>query len=53
MEFKDLHNQEKPLLIGNVWDVPSAKTAEKLNFQAIGTSSSALSITTLSLKSQS
>ncbi|WP_438423868.1 isocitrate lyase/PEP mutase family protein [Aquimarina macrocephali] len=42
MEFKDLHNQEKPLLIGNVWDVPSAKTAEKLNFQAIGTSSSAI-----------
>lgn len=42
MEFKDLHNQEKPLLIANVWDVPSAKTAEKLNFQAIGTSSSAI-----------
>lgn len=42
MEFKDLHNQEKPLLIGNVWDVPSAKIAEKLNFQAIGTSSSAI-----------
>jgi len=42
MEFKNLHNQEKPLLIGNVWDIPSAKTAEKLNFQAIGTSSSAI-----------
>jgi len=42
MEFKNLHNQDKPLLIGNVWDVPSAKTAEKLNFQAIGTSSSAI-----------
>ncbi len=42
MEFKDLHKQDKPLLIGNVWDVPSAKTAEKLNFQAIGTSSSAI-----------
>ena len=42
MEFKDLHNQEKPLLIGNVWDVPSTKTAKKLNFQAIGTSSSAI-----------
>ncbi|WP_299683624.1 isocitrate lyase/phosphoenolpyruvate mutase family protein [uncultured Dokdonia sp.] len=42
MEFKNLHNQEKPLLIGNVWDVPSTKTAEKLNFQAIGTSSSAI-----------
>jgi 2-methylisocitrate lyase-like PEP mutase family enzyme len=42
MEFKNLHNQDKPLLIGNVWDVPSTKTAKKLNFQAIGTSSSAI-----------
>lgn len=42
MKFKDLSNQEKPLLIANVWDVPSAKTAEKLNFQAIGTSSGAI-----------
>lgn len=42
MKFKNLHNQDKPLLIGNVWDVPSGKTAEKLNFQAIGTSSSAI-----------
>lgn len=42
MEFKNLHNQDKPLLIGNVWDVPSTKTAEKLNFQALGTSSSAI-----------
>lgn len=42
MEFKNLHSQDKPLLIGNVWDVPSTKTAEKLNFQAIGTSSSAI-----------
>lgn len=42
MEFKNLHNQDKPLLIANVWDVPSAKIAEELNFQAIGTSSSAI-----------
>lgn len=42
MNFKTLHNQDTPLLIGNVWDVPSAKIAEKLNFQAIGTSSSAI-----------
>ena len=42
MEFKNLHSQDKPLLIGNVWDVPSTKTAEKLNFQAVGTSSSAI-----------
>ncbi|WP_298518168.1 isocitrate lyase/phosphoenolpyruvate mutase family protein [uncultured Kordia sp.] len=42
MEFKNLHNQDKPLIIANVWDVPSTKTAEELNFQAIGTSSSAI-----------
>ncbi|MFD2033571.1 isocitrate lyase/phosphoenolpyruvate mutase family protein [Belliella marina] len=42
MKFKDLHNQDKPLLMANVWDVPSAKIAEKLNIQAIGTSSSAI-----------
>lgn len=42
MEFKNLHNQNNPLVICNVWDVASAKKAEKLNFQAIGTSSSAI-----------
>ena len=42
MEFKDLHHENKPLLICNVWDVPSAALAEKLDFQAIGTSSSAI-----------
>lgn len=42
MNFKNLHYQDSPLLIANVWDVPSAKAAEKLNFQAIGTSSAAV-----------
>lgn len=42
MDFKNLHNQETPLLLHNVWDVPSAKVAEKLNAQAIGTSSAAI-----------
>ncbi|MRM83099.1 isocitrate lyase/phosphoenolpyruvate mutase family protein [Riemerella anatipestifer] len=42
MKFKNLHNQNTPLLIANVWDVPSAKIAEELNFQAIGTSSAAI-----------
>lgn len=42
MEFKNLHNQNKPLLVCNVWDIPSTELAEKLNFQAIGTSSSAV-----------
>ncbi|MEM1137022.1 MAG: isocitrate lyase/phosphoenolpyruvate mutase family protein [Bacteroidota bacterium] len=43
MNFKDLHKQEKPLLLCNVWDVASTKVAEKLNFQALGTSSAAIS----------
>lgn len=42
MDFKDLHHQKTPLLICNVWDVSSAKTAQQLNFKAIGTSSSAI-----------
>lgn len=42
MNFKELHDQEKPLLICNVWDVVSAKAAEKLNFNVIGTSSGAI-----------
>lgn len=42
MDFKKLHEQDHPLLIANVWDVPSARMAEDLNFQAIGTSSSAI-----------
>jgi 2-methylisocitrate lyase-like PEP mutase family enzyme len=40
--FKALHQQTLPLIICNVWDVASAKTAEKLNFKAIGTSSAAI-----------
>jgi 2-methylisocitrate lyase-like PEP mutase family enzyme len=42
IKFKALHNQTKPLIIGNVWNVQSAKVFEKLNFQAIGTSSAAI-----------
>lgn len=42
MQFRDLHNQIEPLLICNVWDVASAQAAEKLGFQAIGTSSAAI-----------
>lgn len=42
MTFQNLHRQDTTLIIGNVWDVPSAKVAKKLNFQAIGTSSSAI-----------
>ena len=40
--FTSLHQQNTPLLLCNVWDVASAKTAEKLGFSAIGTSSAAI-----------
>ncbi|NAS13011.1 isocitrate lyase/PEP mutase family protein [Poritiphilus flavus] len=42
MNFKDLHSQEDPFLMANVWDVASAKIAKSLNFKAIGTSSGAI-----------
>lgn len=42
MTFRNLHAQDTPLIIGNVWDVPSTKIAERSQFQAIGTSSSAI-----------
>ncbi len=42
MNFKELHQQQEPLLICNVWDAASAKIAEQLNFKAIGTSSAAI-----------
>lgn len=42
MNFTELHAQSHPLLICNVWDVPSARIAEQSGFQAIATSSSAV-----------
>ncbi len=42
MNFKELHQQKAPLIICNVWDVPSTKQAEALHFQAVGTSSAAI-----------
>ena len=41
-EFKSLHQQKKPLLLGNVWDAHSAKLAEKAGFKALGSSSHAI-----------
>jgi len=43
VKFKDLHYQDNPLLICNIWDGMSTKIADKLGFQAIGTSSAAIS----------
>jgi 2-methylisocitrate lyase-like PEP mutase family enzyme len=42
MTFHERHHQSKPLILGNVWDVPSAITAEQLGFKALGTSSAAM-----------
>ncbi|TSE09780.1 isocitrate lyase/PEP mutase family protein [Aquimarina algiphila] len=42
MSFEEMHKQNNPLLMCNVWDVPSAKSAEKMKFEAIGTSSAAM-----------
>ena len=41
-QFNQLHRQKSPLLLGNVWDVNSALTFQKLGFKAIGTSSAAI-----------
>lgn len=41
-KFTALHDQSEPLLIGNSWNALSAMTFEKLGFQALATSSSAV-----------
>jgi 2-methylisocitrate lyase-like PEP mutase family enzyme len=40
--FKQLHYESTPLLIGNIWDVQSALVFEQLGFKAIATSSAAV-----------
>lgn len=42
-KFKRLHEGASPLVLGNIWDVNSARMFEASNYQAIGISSSALS----------
>ncbi|QHJ09896.1 hypothetical protein FX988_00104 [Paraglaciecola mesophila] len=42
MTFRALHQQQEPLIICNVWDVPSAQLGEKLGYKALGTSSAAI-----------
>lgn len=41
-KFRQLHQSEEPLLLGNVWNVQSAKIYQNLGFKAIGTSSAAV-----------
>jgi 2-methylisocitrate lyase-like PEP mutase family enzyme len=40
--FSQLHQQPTPLLLGNIWDVNSAKVFEANGYKAIGTSSMAV-----------
>lgn len=44
ISFKQLHHGEEPLLLGNVWNVESAKVYEKLGYKALATSSSAVAL---------
>lgn len=41
-DFKTLHENEAPFLLGNVWDAHSAQLVEKAGFAALGTSSHAI-----------
>ena len=41
-KFKTLHQQESPLVLGNIWDAQSAKLAEEAGFKALGSSSHAM-----------
>lgn len=43
--FNELHKSPEPLLIGNVWDVPSARAFEAAGYKAIATSSAAVAET--------
>ncbi len=43
--FHELHYQQSPLLLGNAWDVVSAKVYEQRGFKAIATSSAAVART--------
>ena len=40
--FKQLHQNSKPFLLGNIWDINSAKIFEANDYKAIGISSHAL-----------
>lgn len=44
ISFKQLHYGEEPLLLGNVWNVESAKAYEKLGYKALATSSLAVAL---------
>lgn len=43
--FLNLHNQDSPLFLGNVWSAHSAQIFQNSGFKAIGTSSAAIAAT--------
>lgn len=45
MNFAELHSQNEPLLVANVWDAVSAISAQNAGYQALGTSSAAIAAT--------
>ncbi|MBP2616276.1 isocitrate lyase/phosphoenolpyruvate mutase family protein [Chryseobacterium jejuense] len=44
ISFKNLHQNNEPLLLGNVWNVQSARVLEKAGYKALATSSSAVAM---------
>jgi 2-methylisocitrate lyase-like PEP mutase family enzyme len=43
-EFRRLHHQDRPLVLPNAWDVPSARVFEDAGFPAVATSSAGLMV---------
>lgn len=41
-DFRKLHQQDEPFILGNVWDAKSAQIAEKAGFKAVGISGHAI-----------
>lgn len=42
--FRHLHHQDRPLILPNAWDVPSARVFEDAGFPAVATSSAGLMV---------
>lgn len=42
MTFTELHQQDQPLLLANVWDAASSRAATRAGYAALGTSSAAI-----------
>ncbi len=44
-QFRSLHQQSTPFLLGNVWDAYTARLAEQAGYKALGSSSHAIAFT--------